>query len=302
MKTSIKVAALSGAMALALSACGGQEDPLSESGGESGETIVIGSQQYYSNTIIAEIYAQALEAEGYSVQREYEIGQREVYASELEDGNIDVFPEYEGSLLQYFDSDTTATSADEIEEELASALPDGLTALDRAEATDQNSLVVTKDFAEEHNLQEIGDLASIDGLVVGANPEFETRPYGPTGLKDAYGVEVELQTIDDSGGPLTVKALNDGEIDVAANIFTSSPSIAANDFVVLEDPEQIVPQEHIAPIVTDSVDEQAQEVLNDISARLDQDELLALNARSVDEQAVPEVIASDWLADQGVTD
>lgn len=302
MKTLKELAVSAAALALTLSACGSNDDPLSSDGsnGSAGSTIVVGSQQYYSNTIIAEIYAQALESEGYNVQREFEIGQREVYASELEDGNIDVFPEYEGSLLQYYDPDTKATTAEEIETELDSALPEGLTALNRADATDQNALVVTSDFAAQHDLKEIGDLAGLDNLVVGANPEFETRPYGPKGLRDAYGVEVELQTVDDSGGPLTVKALNDGEIDVAANIFTSSPSIASNDFVVLDDPEQIVPQEHVAPIVSDAVDAHAQEVLNGISAKLDQDELLDLNTRSVEEQAVPEVIAGDWLKDQGI--
>ncbi|MGO1592476.1 MAG: ABC transporter substrate-binding protein [Ancrocorticia sp.] len=291
--------ALTAAVALSLAACGGQTDPLSEGGG--GDTVVVGSQQYYSNTIIAEIYAQALEAGGYTVQREFEIGQREVYASELEDGNIDLFPEYGGSLLQYYDPDTTATTAEEIQTELAEALPGGLKALEPAEATDQNALVVTQEFADEHGLKEIGDLAGIDGLIVGSNPEFETRPYGPEGLREAYGVEVELQIIDDSGGPLSVNALKDGEIDVAANIFTSSPSIEANNFVVLDDPEQIVPQEHVVPIASDSVDENAQGIINDISAKLSQEQLLLLNTRSVEEQAVPEVIATQWLEEQGIT-
>ena len=92
MKSLTRAAACAGVLALSLAACGGQEDPLTGSNGKDTGTIVIGSQQYYSNTIIAEIYAQALESEGYTVQREFEIGQREVYASELEDGNIDVFP------------------------------------------------------------------------------------------------------------------------------------------------------------------------------------------------------------------
>ena len=95
MKSLTRAAACAGVLALSLAACGGQEDPLTGSNGKDTGTIVIGSQQYYSNTIIAEIYAQALESEGYTVQREFEIGQREVYASELEDGNIDVFPEYQ---------------------------------------------------------------------------------------------------------------------------------------------------------------------------------------------------------------
>src|SRR5690606_33498560 len=105
---------------------------------------------YYSNEIIAEIYAQALEEAGYTVQRDFRIGQREVYMPEIESGAIDVFPEYTGNLLQYFDADTTATSADDVYAALQNALPDGLRVLDQSDASDQDSYVVTSEFASEH--------------------------------------------------------------------------------------------------------------------------------------------------------
>ncbi|GAA2098147.1 ABC transporter substrate-binding protein [Brevibacterium salitolerans] len=291
--------AAAAAAVLTVSGCGAGSDPF-ESGGEDGGTLVIGSQQYYSNTIIAEIYAQVLEDAGLDVRREFEIGQREVYAAELENGGIDVFPEYAGSLLQYFDPETEARTAEEIRTGLDGALPEGLTALQESPATDQNAMVVTAEFAEEHGLESIGDLAGIDDLVVGATPEFETRPYGPKGLADVYGVEVELQTIDDSGGPLTVGALEDGDIDAAANIFSASPAIAANDFVVLADPEALVPPENVVPVVSEAVGADARGLLEEVSGALTQEDLLALNTRSVEEQATAEVVAGEWVKEKAL--
>ena len=105
-----------GALLLGLSACG-SADPVgsstTDSPGAAGE-LVIGSQQYYSNEIIAELYAQALEADGYQVTREYQIGQREVYLPEMAAGRIDLLPEYNGNLLQYYDKQATARSPEEV--------------------------------------------------------------------------------------------------------------------------------------------------------------------------------------------
>ena len=101
-------------VALALSGCA-QGDPLSPTEGSgSTDTIVVGSQAYYSNEIVAEIYAQALENAGYDVERSFQIGQRDAYLPALEAGEVDVFPEYTGNLLQYYAPDTTATQSDEV--------------------------------------------------------------------------------------------------------------------------------------------------------------------------------------------
>jgi osmoprotectant transport system substrate-binding protein len=188
--------------ALALAGCA-SSDPLTGDDGASEEpggssTIVIGSQAYYSNEIIAEIYAQALEGAGFDVDRNFNIGQRDAYMPSLEDGSIDLFPEYTGNLLQFFEPDATATTPDDVYAALQEALPDGLTVLDQSPATDQDSYNVTADFAAENNLTSIGDLAGIDGLVLGGAPELEERPYGPTGLKDVYGVDVTFEATGDT--------------------------------------------------------------------------------------------------------
>lgn len=281
----------------ALVACS-SADPLDNSGGsDGGSALVVGSQDYYSNEIIAEIYAQALEAGGYDVDRQMRIGQREVYMPEIEDGKIDVFPEYTGNLLQYLDADATATESQEVYDALAQAMPDGVGVLEQSEASDQDSYVVTKEFAEEHDLSSIGDLAGIDGLTLGGNSELEVRPYGPEGLKSVYGVDVAFTPIEDSGGPLTVKALTDGQVQLV-DLYTANPVLAGGDLVVLEDPEALFLASQVVPLASDAVDDEAAAIINEVSAALTAEDLVALNARSVDEEAAAPTIAADWLAEK----
>src|SRR5699024_6212449 len=113
------------AVAILATACAA-DDPLADpetGGGEQGGSIVVGSQAYYSNEIIAEIYAQALENAGHDVEKQFNIGEREAYMPEVENGAITLFPEYTGNLLQYFDGETTARSADDVYSALQEALP-----------------------------------------------------------------------------------------------------------------------------------------------------------------------------------
>ncbi|MDS2173589.1 ABC transporter substrate-binding protein [Nesterenkonia sp. CL21] len=296
-------AALLGLAALALSACGA-EDPLADGGdddaGAEGGALVVGSQQYYSNTIIAELYAQRLEAGGHEVDRQFDIGQREVYMPELEAGDIDVFPEYAGNLLQYVDAEAEASDLEEILAGLEQSLPEGISALEPAEATDQDSFVVTAEFAQEHQLRSVGDLANVDeDLRIAANSEFETRPYGPEGLQEVYGVEVTLVPVEDSGGPLTVQALLDGDVQVA-DIYSADPAIEENGLVMLEDPEDLVLPQNILPLVSDSVGDDAAALIEEVTAELTQEELNGLNAVSVDDQASAADVAADWLAEKGL--
>ncbi len=119
--------------ALALSGCAQAiRSTRAQDDGRRDETIVIGSQAYYSNEIIAEIYAQALENAGFAVEREFQIGQRDAYLPALESGEVDLFPEYTGNLLQFYDPDTTATTSDDVYAALQDALPDGLAVLDQS--------------------------------------------------------------------------------------------------------------------------------------------------------------------------
>ena len=291
---------------LALSACssanpmGSASASAPASSGGTMATLVIGSQQYYSNEIIAELYAQALEAKGYKITRQYQIGQREVYLPEVEKGAIDIMPEYSGNLLQYYDKKTTAKSATEVTAALATALPKGLRPLTASAATDQDAYNVTKAFATEHGLVSLEDLKKVSGSIkVAANSEFETRPYGPKGLKQFYGVDVTVVPVEDSGGPLTVKALKDGTVQLA-DIYSADPSIAANGFVTLTDPKNMILPQNVVPIVSAKVDAAAAAVIDKVSAALDTPGLIGLNAKSVNEQASSAAIAKAWLTEKGL--
>ena len=294
---------------LALSACS-DTDPFAvdqSSGGYSGGPIIIGSQQYYSNEIIAELYAQMMEKTGLTVTRQYQIGQREVYLPELEAGKIHVIPEYGGNLLEYYSKTSasgsptaatasrTASDTASIQDTLLRILPHSLTVLNPAEATDQDSLTVTKATAQAHSLTSIGDLASLGRpITIAANSEFTTRPYGPKGLKAVYGVDASVTPVEDSGGPLTVKALTDGTVDVA-DIYSSDPAIRAKDLVILSDPQMLILPQNVTPLVSASLPAIAATAINRVSALLTPDELRSLNQRSTGEKLSSKTIATDWL-------
>ncbi|MCO1337540.1 glycine/betaine ABC transporter [Kocuria polaris] len=305
MKRLLSLTAVVAVSALALAGCG-NADPLvddTDSGatagaGQDGAPLVIGSQDYYSSEIIAEVYAQALESSGIEVERQFRIGQREAYLPEIESGAIDLFPEYTGPLLQYWEPETEARLADDVYAELADSTPDGLRVLDQAPATDQDAYVVTEEFAERWGLETIGDLAKVDvEMTLGANSEAESRPNGPDGLAAAYGVDVGFTPIEDGGGPLTVKALTDDDVQLAI-IYTGDPSIAKNGLVALEDTEGLFLASHVVPVAGDAVGEDAAAVVDAVSAALTGEELLELNRRSVDEQLPAATIADDWLAER----
>ena len=301
-RTMITMAAVA-ASALALTACGSAESVGGNASTDSSEngqtTLVVGSQDYYSNEIIAEAYAQALEGAGFTVDRQLRIGQREVYMPELEAGAIDVFPEYTGNLLQYLDQNATARSSDEVYDALRSTLPKGLRALEQADATDQDSYVVTADFAQAHSLTSIGDLASAGALTLGGNSELQTRPYGPMGLSQTYGVTVGFTPIEDSGGPLTVKALKDGDIQLA-NIYSSDPALADGTLKVLDDPKGLFLASHVVPLASSRVNDDAAAVINRVSAAMDAEDLVEMNRASTVEQKSASQIAREWLLSEGL--
>ena len=283
---------------LALAGCA-SADPLSSGdSASSDETIVVGSQDYYSNEIIAEIYAQALENAGYDVQRDFRIGQREAYLPEIESGSIDLFPEYTGPVLQVWDPETTARTADDVYAALKEAVPDGLRVLDQSEAKDEDSYVVTRAFADEYGVTSIADLSGVPvPLTLGGNSEGESRPIGPAGLKQTYGVDVSFTPIEDGGGPLTVKALLDDQIQLAV-IYTASPSMSSADLVALEDPAGLMLASHVVPLASDRLDDQAVEIVNEISREMSAEDLVALNTESIDSQGSAATIATGWLEER----
>ena len=298
----VALAAVAVGATVALAGCA-SGDPLDNGSGEgegSTETLVVGSQDYYSNEIIAEVYAQALEENGYTVERDFRIGQREVYIPEIEDGAIDVFPEYTGNLLQYYVPDTEATTSEDVYAELETSLPEGLRVLDQSPATDQDSYNVTKVFSDENGVTSLADLKDVTTpITLGGNSELATRPYGPDGLKEVYGVDVAFTPIEDSGGPLTLKALVDNQVQMV-NIYSADPNIAANDLVTLEDPEGLFLASNVVPVVSEKVTDEIAEIIDTVSEALTAEDLVALNALSVNEQQSADQIAADWLAEKSL--
>nr|WP_090278326.1 ABC transporter substrate-binding protein [Mycolicibacterium komanii] len=292
-------------LAFLMSTACGSSNPLG--GGEiSGDlkTIAVGSADFTESKIIAEIYAQALEANGFTVRRQFGIGSRETYIPAVQDHSIDLIPEYTGNLLQYFDEDTTATTPDAVLLELFKVLPGDLSILYPSPAEDKDTLAVSEATAQRWNLKTIADLAKHSPEVkVGAPSEFQTRVTGLVGLKDRYGLDIapaNFVAISDGGGPATVQALNSGAV-TAANIFSTSPAIEQSRLVVLEDPENVFLAANVVPLVaSQKMSTDLKTVLDAVSAKLTTEALIELNTSVEGNRGVdPDEAAQKWIADNG---
>lgn len=288
------------AAALTLTACGGGDDPLAEedsdadAGGGGGDGLIIGSANFPENVLLAEIYAAALSDAGVEVTTNLNIGNREAYMAGLEDGSIDLIPEYTGNLTLFLDEAAEATESAEVYAELQEALPETLTVLEMAEAEDKDSVVVTAETAQDLGLTTIADLAPhAPNLVLGGPPEWRDRFTGVPGLQEVYGLEfAEFKPLD-AGSTLTVQALVNGQID-AGNIFSTDPAIAENEFVVLEDPENLFAAQNVVPLIsTDAVTPEIEEALNAVSAGLTTENLTEMMVQVQDTE--PADVAREFV-------
>lgn len=289
---------------LLIAACGGGNPASSDAGdgaSAASDTIVIGSANFEENVLLAEIYAEALRANGVDVSTRLNIGARAAYIPGIEDGSIDLIPEYSGVLLQYFDTSATAESSADVYDALQKVVPAGLIVLDYSQAEDKDAIVVSKAVADQYNLTSIADLAAVASeLVLGGPPEFKTRPDGVPGLESNYGVKFGSYKTLDAGGPLTVNALKNGGID-AGDMFTTDPSITANGFVVLADPENNFTAQNVLPLINEAkASDTVKSVLNEVSAALDTQTLIDLNTKVILNHENPETVAKAWLASVGL--
>jgi osmoprotectant transport system substrate-binding protein len=303
-------------LALTLAACGGNPtntasgsdtsgaSASSSGSGGSGSTapIVVGSASFPESEVLAEIYAQALQAKGIDASTHLDIGQREAYIGALKDGSISLFPEYTGNLLTYFQPNATQTAPDDVLTALKAALPDTLTVLTPAAAEDKDSYNVTADFAAKHHLTSIADLKGISGLSLAGNPELKTRSYGVPGLQKVYGISgIKFTAISDSGGPATLKALTSGKVDVA-DIYSTTPSITQNHLVTLTDPQHLIAAQNVIPLIRKDHDNATvDQTLDAVSAKLTTQSLLDLNAK-LNGPSKPKAsdVAAQWLKDNGL--
>lgn len=295
-------------LAVALSACGGSSNPLSSApatgGATSGSALVVGSADFPESQIVAEIYAGALNAAGVTASTKPNIGSREVYFKAVQDGSVDVVPDYSGNLLLHVNKDATEVSAEDIAKALPGKLPEGLAVLDAAKAEDKDAMVVTKATAEKHQLKSIEDMAKVcSEFVVGAPATFAERAYGLPGLQKNYNcVPKKLEPFSDGGGAVTLKALLSDQVQVA-DIYTTTPSIADNDLVVLADPKNNFIAQQVLPLYNKAkMTDKAKETLNSVSKILTTEDLINLNrAVSGSQKQNPKDAAAAWLKDKGLT-
>lgn len=284
------------AVALGAAACGSGDDA-------DGPTIVVATFNFGESLILGEIYAQVLEAEGYAVEKNLGLGSREVVKPALESGEIGLVPEYTGSLGNFLGVIPTADEQSTWQAVKDAFEANGVTLLAYAPAQDKNGFVVTGDTAASLGLSKVSDLAPVAAdLVFGGPPECPERLNCLPGLESVYGLTfAEFKPLD-VGGPLTVAALDGGDVDVGV-LFTTDGVIAAKGFVLLEDDQGLNPAENIVPAVrmdiVEAYGDDFVDLLDSVSAEINTPELTEMNRRAGIDQDDPADIAAQWLADKG---
>jgi osmoprotectant transport system substrate-binding protein len=292
------------AFALLGTACGDSGDDAAEP--IEGPEIVIGAQDFGESAILGEIYRGALEAEGFTASVQPVGGFRDLELAAFEAGDINVAPEYAASMLEFlndFAGEATSDAAETTDLLNARLTEIGLVALAPSEAVDTNAFVVTEETADSVGLASLSDLAANGAdLVLGGPPDCETNAFCIPGLNAVYGLDMTANFQPLDAGQVTVAALEAGEIDVAI-LFSTSGIIADRGWVLLEDDQQMLAADNVLPVITAELQEaygnQLTDVLDDISAALTTEALTEMNRRFDIDTEDADVIAADWLADNG---
>ena len=298
-----------------VSACGGGDDPLEADEGNGGGgnkgSLVISGQTFTEGKIMAEMYDQVLSAAGYSVEQKL-VDTRDIYFEQLSKGSVDIVPDYLAGIGDYLNIQAngpdakpiTTNSPDESLDAIAPLAKDaGITLLQPAEATNQNGYAVTKEFADDNDLEALSDLGKLDqSVTLAAAPDCEGRMDCAKGLKQVYKIDIENVLPLGFGGAPTRKSIQDGESDLA-QFGTTDPSVENAGLVFLEDDKGLQPVGNLTPAVNTEFLEENPDVadtLNELSASLTTDDLMELNNQAGNERiAVPDVV-EEYLQENGV--
>ena len=272
--------AIAVALCLAAVGCTRSSGDVREPSAEREGTIVVGvSGAFTENQIVAEVYAQVLEHAGYAVERQLDLRSREVSQNALESGQIDLKPEYLSSLLRFVDPNAEASNdPDDVVVRLRGLLePRGITLLTPSQAQDTNQFVANAETAERFDLTTMTSLARVaNQLTLGAPPECPQRPFCLAGLNSAYGILFDDFEPLDVGGPQTVAALKNNEVQIGL-LFSTDPSIEANGFVPLVDDRHLQNAENLTPVIrSEKLNDEVRKALDEVSARLSSDDLTEL--------------------------
>jgi len=276
-----------------LAACGGGDD---EAGSD--RTVRIGSKNFTEAIILGELYKQALEADGYTVQLKSSIGSTEIIDSALRSGEIDMYPEYTGTMLTVVFGDDEPQESAESAYDRAKGLYEekGFTLFGMTPFSDSDALAVTKATADEEGLSSIGDLTKLGRFKLGGQPEFETRLQGLVGVKERYGItDVEFVPF---AGISPYEALDQGAVDVAA-IFSTDPPLASGKYVVLEDPEANFGFQNVAPVVdqelADELGDGFRKTIDSVSEKLTEEAIIAMNSAVAIDKRPAAQVAREFL-------
>jgi osmoprotectant transport system substrate-binding protein len=284
------------ALVFVATACGstGSGTPTASKG-----LLTVAGFNFPESSILAEIYGQALAHDGYTINYKLLLGTREVVAPALESGQIDIYPGYAATDLEFYNKgageangDAVATTA-----KLNSHLqPLGLTALTPSPAVDQNAFAVTTDTQKKYNLSKLSDLAAIGGqLTLGAGPECPTRPYCQPGLQKTYGINFKAFKPLDTDGPLTRAAFKNGSIDVGL-VFSSDGDLNSLGLVVLQDDKHLENADNVIPIMRQAAaSAEVTSVLNAIDAKLTTADLVTMNSQVSIQHQDADAVAAAWL-------
>jgi osmoprotectant transport system substrate-binding protein len=291
--------AMLAAVALVVTACG--------SGGgakTSNESVTIASFNFGESEIMANMYADVLKKVGVNVTMKDKLGSREVVEPALQSGQVDLVPEYVGTVLEFLNKNAGEASSDL--NATVTKLRDrfkalNITVLDPSPAADQNAFAVSKATADKDHLTKTSDAAPFASQwTLGGPPECPTRPFCQPGLSKTYGLSFKSFKSLDAGGPLTETAIANGQVDMGL-VFSSDGGVEAKGLVVLQDDKHLQTVDNIAPVIrNDKANAAVTAALNKVSAALTTDQLVALNKMVDVDKADPSAVALTWLKSKGL--
>jgi osmoprotectant transport system substrate-binding protein len=293
------------ALTLILAACGSSSKPSSSSSSTTAPAanskIVVGQKDFAGAVLLSQLYGQALAAKGFQVSYKT-LGATEVTYPALKSGAIDLYGEYQGTLLTYLKGSPTADAAATNAALQTKVAADKIKASSASKALDVNGFYVTKATATKYNLSKLSDLTAVaPQLTFGGPPECGQRPLclGTT-EQQLYNLRFKTVKKLDAGGPITNKALKDGSIDVGI-LFTGS-SVIDPSFQLLTDDKGLQPADDAIAVWRDAVDSPAlDDVINSVNAKLDTAAYNTMALRIFNDKADPAAVAKDFLSQNGLS-
>lgn len=269
-----------------------------------GTTIQLAPQDFAESKTLTEVYGQYLQAMGFDVEIQPASGFRDQVYPGLSAGDISLIIDYSGSATRFLDPEATPSpDSDETYAALTAVLEgEGLAAFDYAPAEDANALVALASWAEENDVTSISDLADVEGVKLGASEDCRTRADCLLGYQDLYGLEFADFVALEYGPPLT-EALSANVVQVA-QYQTTAPQLADGEFIELEDDLGLLSADNVVPVISQELADEygaaLADAINELSALITTEDLIAWNVRTDIDKDEPADVARDWLEEKGL--